>query len=97
MSQNSFDALNAIKTPVWLISPVSEQIIFANVAATQLMGNKTLDGLRKGTCSASAQSVLSMYVPELKNDHDIVEIWTISRKLPPLSLPLHALWRCYRF
>ncbi|GFM11182.1 sensor domain-containing diguanylate cyclase [Enterobacter sp. M4-VN] len=79
MSQNGFDALNAIKTPVWLISPVSEQIIFANVAATQLMGNKTLDGLRKGTCSASAQSVLSMYVPELKNDHDIVEIWTISR------------------
>lgn len=62
MSQNGFDALNAIKTPVWLISPVSEQIIFANVAATQLMGNKTLDGLRKGTCSASAQSVLSMYV-----------------------------------
>lgn len=27
MSQNGFDALNAIKTPVWLISPVSEQII----------------------------------------------------------------------
>ena len=79
MSQNSFDALNAIKTPVWLISPVSEQIIFANVAAIQLTGNKTLNDLRKGSCSASAQTVLSMYVPELKNDHDIVEIWTVSR------------------
>ena len=56
MSQNSFDALNAIKTPVWLISPVSEQIIFANVAATQLMGNKTLDGLRKGTCSQARKA-----------------------------------------
>ena len=30
MSQPCFDTLNVIKTPVWLISPVSEQIIFAN-------------------------------------------------------------------
>jgi hypothetical protein len=49
MSQNCFDALNVIKTPVWLISPVSEQIIFANVAATQLMGDKTLDGCVKAS------------------------------------------------
>jgi hypothetical protein len=56
MSQNGFDALNVIKTPVWLISPVSEQIIFANVAATQLMGDKTLDELRKGIYSANAQT-----------------------------------------
>ena len=49
MSQNCFDALNLIKTPVWLISSASEQIIFANVAAAQIMGDKTLDDLRKGT------------------------------------------------
>lgn len=79
MSQNGFDALNVIKTPVWLISAVSEQIIFANVAAAQVMGNKTLDGLRKGIYSASAQSVLSMYVSELKTEQEIVEIWTINR------------------
>ncbi|MGX5099224.1 diguanylate cyclase domain-containing protein [Enterobacter cloacae] len=79
MSQNGFDALNAIKTPVWLISPVSEQIIFANVTATLLSASKTVDALRKGTYSASAQTALSMYVSELKNDQDIVEIWTISR------------------
>jgi hypothetical protein len=79
MSQTCFDALNVIKTPVWLISPVSEQIIFANVAATQLMGDKTLDELRKGIYSANAQTVLSMYVPELKTEQEIVEIWTRSR------------------
>ncbi|WP_044868310.1 PAS domain-containing protein, partial [Enterobacter ludwigii] len=79
MSQNCFDALNLIKTPVWLISPASEQIIFANVAAAQIMGDKTLDDLRKGTYSANAHHVLSMYVPELKSEQEIVEIWTISR------------------
>ena len=79
MSQPCFDALNVIKTPVWLVSPVSEKIVFANVAATQIMGDKTLDDLRKGIYSASAQTVLSMYVSELKTEQEIVEIWTTSR------------------
>ena len=79
MSQNGFEALNVIKTPVWLISPASEAIVFANVTATQLMGEKTLDQLRKGLYSANAQHLLSMYVPELKTGQEIVEIWTISR------------------
>jgi hypothetical protein len=78
MSQNGFDALNVIKTPVWLVSPVSEKIIFANVAATQLMGIK-----RSMTCVKAsiprAQTVLSMYVSELKTEQEIVEIWTTSR------------------
>ncbi|MCK7307793.1 sensor domain-containing diguanylate cyclase [Enterobacter quasiroggenkampii] len=79
MSQNGFEALNVIKTPVWLISPASETIVFANVTATQLMGENTLDQLRKGLYSANAQHLLSMYVPELKTGQEIVEIWTISR------------------
>ncbi|MEG4684075.1 sensor domain-containing diguanylate cyclase [Enterobacter cloacae] len=98
MSQPCFDALNVIKTPVWLISPVSEQIIFANVAATQVMGDKTLNDLRKGIYSASAQTLLSMYVPELKTEQEIVEIWTISREGQDtalscrLSLAHYAPW-----
>jgi hypothetical protein len=43
------------------------------------MSDKTLDALRKGTYSATAQTLLSMYVPELKTEQEIVEIWTISR------------------
>jgi hypothetical protein len=42
-------------------------------------GDKTLDDLRKGIYSASAQTVLSMYVSELKTEQEIVEIWTTSR------------------
>ena len=103
MSQPCFDALNVIKTPVWLISPVSEQIVFANAAAMQAMGNKTLDGLRKGIYSARAQTLLSMYVPELKTEQEIVEIWTLSRdgQDTPLSCRLslahYAPWEISLF
>ncbi|MCI1897372.1 MAG: sensor domain-containing diguanylate cyclase [Enterobacter sp.] len=79
MSLHSFDALNLIKTPVWLVSPVSEQVIFANVAAEVLMLENSLDDMRKGIFSASAQTQLSMYVSDLKSDLEIVEIWTILR------------------
>lgn len=79
MSQYCFDALNVIKTPVWLISPVAEDIIFANDAATMVMRDKTFHDMRSGTYSASAQTVLSMYVPDLKTELEIVEILTIWR------------------
>lgn len=79
MSLHSFDALNLIKTPVWLVSPVSELVIFANVAAEVLMLENSLDDMRKGIFSASAQTQLSMYVSDLKSDLEIVEIWTILR------------------
>lgn len=79
MSQFCFDALNFVRTPVWLISPVSEQLIFANAAATGMMRDKTVNEMRKGTFSANAQSVLSMYVPDLKSCQEIIEIWTVWR------------------
>lgn len=79
MSLHSFDALNLIKTPVWLVSPVSEQVIFANVAAEVLMFENSLDDMRKGIFSASAQTQLSMYVSDLKSELEIIEIWTILR------------------
>jgi len=79
MSQYCFDALNVIKTPVWLISPVAENIIFANDAATMVMRDKTFYDMRSGTYSASAQTVLSLYVPDLKTELEIVEILTVWR------------------
>jgi diguanylate cyclase (GGDEF)-like protein/PAS domain S-box-containing protein len=79
MPLTCFDALNYIKTPVWLISPVSEHILFANTAATDVMRNKTVNEMRTGIYSANAQSALSMYVPDLKTDQEIIEIWTVWR------------------
>jgi len=79
MSLPSYEALNFIKTPVWIVSSVSEQVIFANVTATALMMNKTLNDMRNGVFSANAQHQLSMYVPDLKSDLDIIEVWTVWR------------------
>jgi hypothetical protein len=50
---------------------------FCERGRNAVMGDKTLDELRKGIYSANAQTVLSMYVPELKTEQEIVEIWTI--------------------
>jgi PAS domain S-box-containing protein len=86
MSQHSFDALHLITTPVWLISPVSEQILFANAAAAKVMRNKTLNEMRRGIYSASAQTVLSMYVADLKTDREIIEIWTVWRDAQETTL-----------
>lgn len=72
-----FDALNVLNTPVWLVSPVTEYLLFANSAAKEMMHDATLDTLRKGPNSAHAQNALSMYVPDLKIKQDIVEIWTV--------------------
>lgn len=79
MPQHEFDALNLIQTPVWVISPASERIIFANATAIEVMGKSTLDEMRSGNYSASAQTSLSLYVPDLKNSREIVEIWTVCR------------------
>ncbi|HIE5389887.1 TPA: diguanylate cyclase domain-containing protein [Enterobacter cancerogenus] len=87
MPQHEFDALNLIQTPVWVISPASERIIFANAAAIEVMGKSTLEEMRSGNYSASAQTLLSLYVPDLKNAREIVEIWTVCRdaQLAPFS------------
>jgi PAS domain S-box/diguanylate cyclase (GGDEF) domain len=87
MPQHEFDALNLIQTPVWVISPASERIIFANATAIEVMGKSTLEDMRSGNYSASAQTSLSLYVPDLKNSREIVEIWTVCRdaNLAPFS------------
>jgi diguanylate cyclase (GGDEF)-like protein/PAS domain S-box-containing protein len=78
MSLPEFDALNILKTPVWLISPESEALLFANAVAHELMHGATFDAVRNGAFSAHAQNALAMYVPDLKAKQEIVEIWTIS-------------------
>ncbi|MFK3711333.1 diguanylate cyclase domain-containing protein [Leclercia adecarboxylata] len=86
MSLSGFAALNILKTPVWVVSPVSEDIVFANTAAKKIMQDATLDDLRKGVCSAHAQATLAMYVPDLKTQQEIIEIWSVLVNNQPMSL-----------
>lgn len=77
MSLSGFAALNMLKTPVWVVSPVTEDVLFANTAAIKIMPDETLNSLRKGIYSAHAQSSLAMYVPDLKARQEIIEIWSV--------------------
>jgi len=77
MSLSGFAALDMLKTPVWVVSPVTEDVLFANTAAKKIMQDATLDSLRKGVCSAHAQATLAMYVPDLKTQQEIIEIWSV--------------------
>ena len=43
----SLDALDILKTPVWLVAPQPEELVFANGAARQLTGEATLERLRQ--------------------------------------------------
>lgn len=75
----SLDALDILKTPVWLVAPQPEELVFANGAARQLTGEATLERLRHGAYSAHAQRILTAYLPALAGDEQVVEILTVAR------------------
>src|SRR5471030_75751 len=80
MPQAQLDALNLLTTPVWLVSPQSQDILFANTAAQELTGVHSLTTLRHGRYSAHAQHSLGSYLPALRKHEQIVEIWTVVRE-----------------
>lgn len=71
------DALNMLSTPVWIVDPETEDLIFSNTRAQALSEGHSLTSLRTGTLSAHAQRNLSMYIANLRNQDDIVEILTL--------------------
>lgn len=78
MQAGNFDALELLTTAVWLLSPASDDILFANQSARQIMGDfSTLERLRTGPFSALAQETLAMYVPDIQNGQEVIEIWTV--------------------
>lgn len=91
----SLDALDILKTPVWLVAPQPEELVFTNSAARQLTGEATLERLRHGAYSAHAQRILTAYLPALAGDEQIVEILTVARhgRPGPISCRL-SLTRC---
>ncbi|TPG58858.1 diguanylate cyclase [Ewingella americana] len=83
------DALNILSTPIWVVSPNSQDILFANTAAQKLAGHGQLLLLRNGQFSARAQLSLASYLPALLKNEQIVEIWTIQREGVAFPLSCH--------
>ena len=71
------DALNILSTPVWVVVPKNQELLFANKEARKIAGDCQLPLMRNGRFSAHAQQQLDAYLPALAGDDQIVEIWTI--------------------
>lgn len=89
MLQPHLDALNILSTPVWVVSPKNQEIVFANSAAKKLAPHGQLAQLRHGQFSAHAQKLLGSYLPALLKDEQIVEIWTVQRDGNAFPLSCH--------
>lgn len=78
MSIHCLTALDLLTFPVWIVSPGTEELIFANNTAKQLMQEYTFSQLRKGMFSTHAQDELANYITDLRHHRDIVEILTVT-------------------
>ncbi|MCB5310109.1 sensor domain-containing diguanylate cyclase [Yersinia massiliensis] len=74
------DALNILSTPIWVVTPKNQELLFANKEARKIAGDCQLPLMRNGRFSAHAQQQLDAYLPALVGDDQIVEIWTIERE-----------------
>ncbi|HCJ6376420.1 GGDEF domain-containing protein [Citrobacter sp. RHBSTW-00671] len=86
MSINELHSLDLLTIPVWIVSPHTEELVFANTVARELMQAPCFPPLRKGTFSTHAQNDLPMYLSDLRNHHDIVEILTVYRENEEIAL-----------
>lgn len=83
---NVHDALSLLATPVWILAPDSQEILFANPAAKALSGGADLAGMRHGSLSAHAEEQLSAYLPALRAQEQAIEIWTTESAAGPQPL-----------
>lgn len=79
MSTTELHSLDLLTFPVWIVLPHTEELVFANNVARELMQGLCFSPLRKGTFSTHAQNDLTMYLSDLRNHHHVVEILTVYR------------------
>lgn len=86
MLSAELSAYHHLTTPVWVVDPLDEQVIFTNHAARALTGESSLTALRFGALSACAQTRLALYLNDLGHQHEIIEIWTLATASGELPL-----------
>lgn len=79
MITHNFNTLDLLTSPVWIVSPFEEQLIYANSAARLLMQDLTFSQLRTGPYSVSSQK-------NCRNTSPICKINTILSKYSPFSV-----------
>lgn len=74
-----YETLNALSTPVWIVSPHTEEALFANQVALVLADGLSVTALRQGCLSAHPEQTLADYTPPVLARDQVVEIWTFRR------------------
>ena len=86
MSTTELHSLDLLTIPVWIVLPHTEELVFANAVAREIMPEQSFSRLRRGIFSTHAQADLPMYLSDLRNHHDIVEIITVYRDGAEIAL-----------
>ena len=86
MSTTELHSLDLLTIPVWIVLPHTEELVFANAVAREIMPEPNFSRLRRGIFSTHAQADLPMYLGDLRNHHDIVEIITVYRDGAEIAL-----------
>ncbi len=86
MSTTELHSLDLLTIPVWIVLPHTEELVFANAVAREIMPEQSFSRLRRGIFSTHAQADLPMYLGDLRNHHDIVEIITVYRDGAEIAL-----------
>lgn len=82
-----YEALNALSTPVWIVSPLTGEALFANHVAQALADGSSVSALRHGSLSARPMASLADYTPAVLAREQVVEIWTFQRHGQAVPLP----------
>ncbi|MGE5471376.1 MAG: diguanylate cyclase [Bacteroidota bacterium] len=93
MSDLALDLLHRLNTPVWVVLPDEQEILFANRSAREMTGSLQITEMRRGSASAHAQETLTAYIPALMANEQVVEVWSVQRegRRIPLSCRLSLL------
>ncbi|MGE0970548.1 hypothetical protein ACQFN5_12355 [Klebsiella sp. WOUb02] len=61
MLLKEFTMFDLLATPIWVVHPFKERILYGNRASRTLSGDMSLDEMRKGTFSTCPEVSLQIY------------------------------------
>ncbi|HBT4745901.1 TPA: diguanylate cyclase [Klebsiella pneumoniae] len=66
-----------LSTPIWIVHPFNERVVYANQASRTLSGEMSLNEMRNGIYSTCPETQLQHYLRYLDTMSEIFEVWTL--------------------
>lgn len=92
MITHNFNTLDLLTSPVWIVSPFEEQLIYANSAARLLMQDLTFSHMNRTLFRLLTKRTAEIPLRSA-NQHDIIEILTVQRKEEETALSCRLVLR----